>query len=153
MGSPIADRGTKAQVISCTAAYFRLEGAEKSPQSKKSCKNGGIFVFDGPIVAIGQIQQRARPSKADPAKSTRGPGDGAKADSMKDIQASATTASRADPMKDMRDPTAPNGTDPMKSVRGPATTTGQNLRKRDLGHRDMGQGDLCHRDMSKEHTP
>ena len=65
----IADHGAKAQVIGRTAAYFRLEGAEKSPQSQKSCKNGGIFVFDGPIVAIGQIQQRAnRPNRADPLK-------------------------------------------------------------------------------------
>lgn len=88
----IANHGAKAQVIGRTAAYFRLEGAEKSPQPQKSCKNGGIFVFDGPIVAIGQIQQRAnRPNRADPAKGTRGLGD----------------PGRANPTKDTRDPGTP----------------------------------------------
>lgn len=69
---PIADLDAKAQIISCTAAYFRFRGAEKSPLSQKSCKNGGIFVFRWT-----DCRNRADPTKpihpygANPAKNVQ----------------------------------------------------------------------------------
>lgn len=35
----------KRSNILCLAAHFRLLGADKDPQSQKSCKKGEIFVF------------------------------------------------------------------------------------------------------------
>lgn len=43
--SPIANRGTKTQVICRVKAPFRFAGTGKSSQSQKSCRDAEIFVF------------------------------------------------------------------------------------------------------------
>ena len=43
----------KAQQIDCLAAHFRLLKTGEDPQSKKSCRKAGIFVFK----TSGQVQQ------------------------------------------------------------------------------------------------
>ena len=56
--SSISNIGVKAQVISRATTRFRFTGTEKSPQSKKSCKNIRIFVF-----ATGEQPRQSRSAK------------------------------------------------------------------------------------------
>ena len=45
VSSPIANRGTKTQVICRVKAPFRFVGTGKSSQSQKSCRDAEFFVF------------------------------------------------------------------------------------------------------------
>ena len=103
----------KRSNILCLAAHFRLLGADKDPQSQKSCKKSEIFVF-----ATGRSPRQER----DPTKNAWTPLARAKVQTPQSKQAKPHEPARPTEqnLRKVQGPSNDGGAEPEKLTRTPA---------------------------------